>query len=108
MKTKHVRHGDVLLVWVEALPASAKELTQGTKYTVAEGEFTGHAHVLSTRTKGGIRVFEHEGMRYLDLTGKARIKHQEHHELEVPAGLWRVDQEREFDYFTQEITRVQD
>jgi len=104
----HIRHGDVLLTKVDSLPESAKEITKGQEYTVAYGEFTGHTHVLSTKTKNGIKVFEADGKKYLDLTGKARLRHQEHKELEIPPAIYRVDQERESDYFANEIVKVQD
>jgi len=102
------RHGDVLIEAIER-PNKLTEVFTGQQYTVAEGEATGHSHVLSTRTKSGIRVFQDTaGNRYLDITGQARIRHQEHKELTLEPGFYRVGQEREYDYFLQEVRRVVD
>lgn len=102
-----LRHGDILLRPVSK--AAGELIHEGMEYVVAEGEATGHRHTLSTQTKNGIRVFQDaEGNRYLDVTGQARIRHQEHKELEVEPGHYQVVIEREFDYFSQEIRRVAD
>jgi hypothetical protein len=102
-----VRHGDVLLRPVKEV--SGKQIDSTDKYIVAYGEVTGHTHTLSTATKNGITVFQDEqGNKYLDITGQARIKHQEHKELEVMPGKYQVVIEREHDYFLEQVRQVAD
>lgn len=104
---KLTRHGDVMLKPVTK--KQGKLIHQSSSYVVAEGKSTGHRHTLSTATKNGIRVFQDEaGVRYLDITGNARIRHKEHKELEVEPGIYQVVIEREHDYFLGEMRRVVD
>lgn len=101
------RHGDISFTPVEK--AEGKEIVASNKYIVAYGEVTGHTHTLTTRSKSGIRVFQNEkGERFIDITGKASLKHQEHNELQIEQGIYKVGLEREYDYFGEMMKTVVD
>ena len=85
------RQGDVLLKRVEK---TAGRLVGEGERVLAEGEVTGHRHVLTGATKffengnGTVMVeVEEEG---------ALLVHEEHHELQIPAGAYAVVLQREF------------
>jgi hypothetical protein len=85
-----IRHGDVLLLPVRSAPAGTRE--QVTSCIVG-GSVSGPHHVLDSD-----RVFSTivaaDGDLYVDLDGPTRLlhrrAHEQHPELEVPAGTWRV------------------
>lgn len=72
------------------------------KLVVAEGEFTGHHHVLIAETDiiGDNKHFT--------LTGKAKLVHPEHDTIEFEKGNYIVRLEKEFDYIKSTIESVQD
>ena len=92
------RHGDLLLVRVETIPAQAKRVK--TK-TLAEGEATGHHH----RLEGpGALCLTPTGELYLKApkAGSAVI-HEEHARIALPPGNYRVIIQRE--YVPQSVPR---
>lgn len=90
--TLQYRHGDVLLATVAALPAGA---VPRPDLVLAHGEVTGHAH--RVREAGAARLFTHGAVTYLHVTGpKATLVHEEHRPIELPTGVYRVWQQREY------------
>ena len=86
------RHGDVLLAAVAALPAGAAPLLG---LVLAQGELTGHAHRI--REAGAARLFRQGAFTYLHVTAAtATLVHEEHRAIELPAGVYRVWQQREY------------
>lgn len=97
------RHGDILLK-----PTSKKAKGQQAKRLVlAEGEATGHVHVL-TSPEPILFEAEEELPMLLTLTQSGKLTHQEHKELEIEAGTYEVVREREYSYFDKEIEKVVD
>lgn len=115
-----IRQGDVLLRWVEEIPAAATpvEPIHG-RLILAEGEVTGHHHSIAvverspgeTRARdagalpplpeGGVpldlpRLLALGDERYLDLPRPAELEHQEHATLLLPEGRYQVLQQREY------------
>jgi hypothetical protein len=100
--TKIIRHGDVLLRAKDKIPEGAKKL--GTKI-VAEGEATGHNH----KFQGQVSIYETEqGQKFVYAKEELQLVHQEHKMVQVPAGIYEVIQEQEFDPFQSEIQKVRD
>ena len=95
-----IRHGDVILTRVEEIPVGVKEIADRV---VAEGEITGHKHVLVGKQ---VQVFRDGEQLFVDAKVGAVITHQEHRQLTVPRGKWRVDIQRVFDPVAER--RVQD
>jgi hypothetical protein len=105
-----LRQGDVLLVPVAQLPEAAVEVAseQGT-IVLAEGEATGHAHVVpscgarllrwqerpATRALGGggtaVATFLH-----VDGTAPVAVTHEEHDPIPLEPGVYEVRRQREY------------
>jgi hypothetical protein len=73
------------------------------KPILAEGETTGHAHVIE-----GVEVFEEEGIREFATKTPATVKHEEHKTVEIPSGNWQSDKVVEYDHFAEEAKKVRD
>lgn len=111
---KPLRHGDVLLVPITAIPAEVKPHATGT-VILAEGEQSGHLH----RFTSGVTSFRAETAELAQLAGirpdlraltdfievggdGAELRHEyvdgrkaDHNPISVPPGAWRVVQQRE-------------
>ena len=96
------RHGDVLINSVEEIPDNAKKRAN---LILAYGEITGHSHrIADPRTA---QTFELDGQIFLKVIAPiARLIHEEHATIEIPQGIYRIWQQRE--YTPTEIRRVYD
>lgn len=106
------RQGDVLIVRIDTMPKDVKAEKKSDRVVLAYGEVTGHAHAIDQRevkafapTKPA-RIFDAKVERFLQVTTKALLKHEEHSTIELPAGDYAVIQQRE--YHPEEIRRVAD
>ena len=125
MERKPIRQGDVLLIPVESAPAwgtdswskptvNPEDRTRVDGKVLAFGEVTGHAHVLQTDAPLIVgRVFDSllrtwRDREYLDLQESAKLVHEEHATLEVPAGKWEVIHQREYAGPQRQWSRVRD
>src|SRR4051794_35634391 len=96
------RHGDVILMKVETIPADA---TRRPTSILARGEATGHSHRIADGSSAS--VFDHAGVGYLDVKAdRATLVHAEHAAIELPRGVYRFWQQRE--YPPKEIRRIGD
>lgn len=95
---KMYRQGDVLIVAIDEIPSSSTEVPRAKRGIVlAEGEVTGHAHRIPSRSATLYRT--ETDARYLRVTaGKtpAVLKHEEHAKIELPPGNYRVTIHREY------------
>ncbi|MBD3282073.1 MAG: hypothetical protein GF387_00450 [Candidatus Portnoybacteria bacterium] len=99
------RHGDLLIKQIKELPKKLKAISGGT---LALGEATGHHHTI-VADKQALQLFEDtNGNKYFSLTKPAPLTHQEHKTIEIETGYYRVDVEKEFDPFTEEMNNVRD
>ena len=72
--------------------------------TLAEGEVTGHAHVVDAGT-----VLHHEdGRRELLAPEGCEVTHEEHKTVALPPGEFDVTTQREIDPDTEEARAVRD
>lgn len=100
---KMYQQGDVLLFDAACVPANARRLPHRR---LAEGEATGHAHVASGV---GVELMEGEdGTLYLSAPDGAAVSHEEHAEVSVPSGTYRVGRVREYNYEREEARVVAD
>lgn len=107
------RHGDVILKRIDSIPEGAEKAYTGNTYRLAEGEITGHFHemtaeVSADNAEGSLSVWEMGGVRFLTVASPAKITHQEHGEIAVAPGTYRIDIEREHDPMTEQSRRVID
>lgn len=80
-----------------------------TKHTgsvvLALGEKTGHKHVITVANPNDMEAWKQlEGGWIISLKTKAQVTHNQHGAIIIAPGLYRVGQEREYDYF-QEVQR---
>ncbi len=82
------RHGDVLIEKVRELP-EGKKLNRKFLF---EGEVTGHAHRIDVG-----EIFETKnGELYLRVDKLTKITHEEHRTIELPKGIYRFSQKRQY------------
>jgi len=101
--------GDVFLHSVDTIPESATLLKPNpTGHVLAEGEATGHYHLIPKRFATVTKLYEDHGKIYLAVFRAVELIHPEHATVVVPIGNYEVGRVREFDPFTEEIRRVED
>ena len=110
-RTNH-RHGDVDIIISDrrTMPKHYKQIYKGNRCVVAEGEATGHSHVVTPLVDGQeVEMWEFGGMRFLTIPeGGAKIVHQEHGEQVIQKGNYQVRIEEDYDPFAQENREVLD
>jgi hypothetical protein len=91
---RQIRQGDVLLTRVEPPEGDIRRPLDDSGQPLAgllvPGERTGHAHRLPAR------VYDAGGRRLLMLERPTPLVHEEHQDIEVPAGWWEVTLQREY------------
>lgn len=81
------------------------EIKKLEKPILAEGETTGHCHLLTK----DVDVFELEtGEREFTLVEPTTLIHQEHKTLEIPSGAFISDRVIEYDPFLEKARKVRD
>ena len=98
-----IRQGDVLLVPVNGVPGGVRLGSRGG-VVLAEGEATGHAHVIADRRARLARPTDRPPgsprveVSYLvvDGPGPVELTHEEHDLLLVPPGVYEVRRQREY------------
>ena len=105
-KMKNIRHGDVDIFTITADEVTGTILTHKGSFTLAEGETTGHNHVISVPNIDDMEVRKTEDGGYiLTLKTEGTLVHPEHKELVVPKGNYYVGKEREVDHFAGSVER---
>jgi hypothetical protein len=88
-KIQPLRHGDVVLT-----PCNKVEGTKTNHLILAHGEVTGHCHQI---TEGKAELYERDGVLYLKvLSATAALTHEEHKQIDVPQGTWKVNIQRSY------------
>ena len=93
-----IRQGDLLLVPIAGLPEGADRVRSG-RLVLAEGEATGHAHVVDDERASLHRHPWSPAARYLHVAGDEPVflVHEEHDRLRVASGVWEVRRQREYE-----------
>ena len=94
------RQGDVLLVPIPpaGVPASAVPAPRDRsgRMVLARGETSGHAHVIAGR---GVRLLadrDDVDRLFVQIMTQARLEHEEHQAINLPAGSYRVVRQRQY------------
>jgi hypothetical protein len=94
------RQGDVLLVPVapEEIPTGAMPAPRdrGGRMVLARGEATGHAHVINGPDTELLADRDCIDELFVQIVSHARLVHEEHGAIAVPAGTYRVIRQREY------------
>ncbi|MFX0022135.1 MAG: hypothetical protein ACFE9S_07400 [Candidatus Hermodarchaeota archaeon] len=110
------QQGDVLLKKIDKLPSGVNfKKAKSQKIVLAEGEETGHNHILTSLTQMGFIVYESPDIDYfvVEIEDQAKIVHQEHEEIKqygdlyLP-GLYKISKVKEYDYFEERVRTVLD
>lgn len=108
MKNKtQFRQGDVLIESISKIPNTAIKQKKSSSIILANGEVTGHHHRLETSDlsdwwkEGEIaptleKPSTLEGEIFVTLKSTARVTHDEHSVIELPAGNYRISRQREY------------
>lgn len=101
---KIFRHGDIPLY--ETKEEGEELIKHNGKFVLAEGETTGHKHVISVSNIEDMEVRKTaDGGYILTLKSVGTLTHEEHKTLEIPIGKYYVGKEREVDHFQQSLVR---
>lgn len=103
-----IRQGDVLLVPVEPRileGCNTVDRVDG-RIVLAEGEVTGHAHVVKEELSE-LYVAD-SGDVFLQNGAEADLTHEEHDTITLPPGTFKVIQQKEYDPFKDAEQRVMD
>ena len=96
-----IQQGDVLIKKVKSIKGNKLN-----HLTLAEGESTGHKHVI---TEGDAELYEDNGVLYLRVkSDEATLTHQEHKPVVIEKGDYEIGIVREFDHLTEETKNVSD
>ena len=87
---KQYRQGDILFLEIDSLPTKRKRLEHGV---VAEGEITGHKHQIAD---DAALLYEDGTVKFLEALRETSIVHEEHKEIILPKGFYRVVQQRQY------------
>jgi hypothetical protein len=94
------RQGDVLLVPVDAAavpPSAVRVPPDGAgRHLLGRGEATGHAHRAAGPHVRLLTTQGEAGPIFLDVPERARLTHDEHGPISVPAGWYQVVRQREY------------
>jgi len=97
------QQGDVLIESVDAIPTEAQRKSNNH---VAEGEATGHYHEV---VGDGVAVLKVGDVLFVDIPEDgAKVTHQEHGDISLPAGKYRSRIVQEYDHFAEEARDVID
>jgi len=103
------QQGDVPFYKLAKLPEGLKPVEPKERgYIMAEGEVTGHAHVLEN--KPGVEVLTNGTDVFVavnDVRG-AQVVHEEHGTVTLPKGVWQVGRIQEYDHLSEEARQVRD
>jgi len=92
--TYKARHGDVEIIEIKELPKDLKKREEEkNKQVLAWGEVTGHAH----RTDVGQLFQTKDGELYLKTDKLTTVTHEEHKNIELQPGNYRIQIKRQFD-----------
>lgn len=92
-----VRQGDLLLR--HTTPGVARSILwdrAAKQVTLAYGEVSGHAHVLTSEEEVRYVEPEGEGVTYVSLAQEGVITHEEHEAVTLVSGVWEVIRQHEY------------
>jgi hypothetical protein len=103
-----LQQGDVLIIPIENFESRKKSVKKSGDVILAEGETTGHAHRIKQNEFVECYDDLEEKCLILRLLKPAKVKHEEHKEIEIPAGDFKIDKVLEYDHFAEESRFVAD
>src|SRR5580692_2011231 len=109
LKEMHMQkqQGDVLFTRLTAMPDGVRKKVKRTKrgLVLADGEATGHAHIIEETDAELIHIGER---MLLSLSAPAIVKHDEHNPITLEPGIYEIGRVREKDWLTDMVRTVAD
>lgn len=102
MKNNQCRQGDVLIERVQEVIRKSSKNKKLKSVVLAEGEATGHAHVLRAQDGDFADWWKQDGHQFASITAPAVVVHEEHKSIELERGTYKITRQREY---TQEAIR---
>ena len=102
---EHGQQGDLLFRRIGKLPEGERTEVSKGRCVLADGEHTGHQHVLECEDAELIRIGER---MLLSLPEQAIVVHPEHGPITLEPGIWEVGRVREYDWFSKMERQVVD
>lgn len=99
------QQGDVLFRKVKAMPSGEPKTISKLRCVLADGEHTGHQHVVEDDDAELIQVGE---KILLSLSKAATVIHPEHKPITLSPGIWEIGRVQEYDYFSKMARSVID
>lgn len=104
---QQIQQGDVTVEYVMTMPRGGKAIAAAPRgYVVAEGEHTGHAHVIEA--VDGLELREVDGVLYARIPETVALRHEEHHPITLTPGIVKFGRVQEYDHFAEEARQVED
>lgn len=108
-------HGDVIIERVSCLPVKFNEMEKSKDDCLAYGEQTGHKHKLfripdkegADHPHFDLRISP-EGLRFLKVDEPVALRHQEHREIVIQPGEYKIGIQKEYDVFSKLARNVAD
>jgi len=91
--------GDVLYNMTDLLPKDAREIPGNL---IHKGN-TNH-HII----EGDYQIYDSKGIMYILVKDNSELKHEEHHTIVIPEGLYVKSIVKEYDHFLEESREVVD
>lgn len=106
LATKTAQHGDLCLRKLDGiLPTAEFKMISKHRCVLAEGEVTGHAHIVEDDEAELIQ----QGERILLRLGRsATVRHEEHKPITLSPGIWEIGRVKEYDYLSKMVRNVAD
>lgn len=110
MKPQIIRHGEVILKPIDALPQDAV-LKETTNNCIVAHSETGHHHVL--KSVDNYEVFTSQGDTYIRLGTIGELYHEKtgkdvHKTHQVVPSIYKVIIKKSYDYFQKKMAQVRD
>ena len=99
------QQGDVIGRKLEALPEGKTVALSKLRCALADGEHTGHQHVVESDDAELIQIGER---MLLKLVKQATVVHPEHKPIYLSPGIWEIGRVKEYDWFQHMERQVVD
>lgn len=97
--------GDVFFIRMKRIAKESTKVNREERgFIIAEGEATGHAHVIDD----DIELYEKDSILFVKTEKPVEVRHEEHRPVTLDPGIWKVETVREYDPFLEEIRMVKD
>jgi hypothetical protein len=105
-----ILHGECLIHKIDKMPKGVgKVKTHDDCHVIAPSETSGNHHVIDI--KEGVEFYEKDGVLYLknDVETDVRcIVKERHDNITLEPGIWEIDKQQEYDYFTESHRNIAD